>query len=128
MLADLLELPSGGEIVSSPYVRCVQTVEPLAGRHRRPVVLNDALAEGASTEALLRLLRRLPTGSVACTHGDMLEELARVLDDVEDRAISFDKGGLWVLLRDGDAMSLVEQWRPASRSVEDRPVMMSQRG
>ena len=127
VLAELLELTSTGRIVSSPYVRCVQTVEPLATRQRRSVELSDILAEGASVEAILHLLRRLPDGSVACTHGDMLGELARVVDTVDGLVgpISFDKGGVWVLSRNGDALSLVEQMRVTSGYVGDRPVMMA---
>ena len=130
LLADLLRPSAAGRIVSSPYVRCVQTVEPLATRRRRPVVLSDALAEGASIDEILRLLRHLPGGSVACTHGDVLGELARGLDTVDDRvgSISFDKGGFWVVLRDGDGLSLIEQWRAPSGSVENDRVMMYGRG
>ncbi len=108
-------------------MRCVQTVEPLAARQRRSVELSDSLAEGASVEAMLHLLRRLPDGSVACTHGDMLGELARVVDSVDGLVdpISFDKGGVWVLARNGDALSLVEQMRVISGYVGDQPVMMA---
>ena len=127
VLADLLDLTSVGRIVSSPYVRCVQTVEPLATRQRRSVDLSDTLAEGASVEAMLHLLRRLPDGSVACTHGDMLGELMRFVDSVDGLVdpISFDKGGVWVLTRNGDALSLVEQMRVTSGYVGDQPVMMT---
>ncbi len=127
VLADLIELTSASHIVSSPYVRCVQTVEPLAARQHRSVELSDTLAEGASVEAMLHLLRRLPDGSVACTHGDTLAELARIVDSVDGLggAISFDKGGVWVLARTGDALSLVEQMRVTSRYVGEQPVMMA---
>jgi len=130
VLADLLDLTAASQIVSSPYVRCVQTVEPLAARRRCSIELSDSLAEGASVEAMLHLLRHLPDGSVACTHGDMLGELTRVVDAVDDLVdpISFDKGGVWVLRRNGDALTLVEQLRAAAGSVEDRPVMMSSTG
>jgi len=127
LLADLLRPSTAGGIVSSPYVRCVQTVEPLATRHRRQVVLSDALAEGATTEALLHLLRRLPHGSVACTHGDMLRGLTRVVGTVDTRGeqVTFDKGGVWVLSILGDEVSIVEH---TSTTVDDRHVMMSSMG
>ena len=127
VLADLLELTSASHIVSSPSVRCVQTVEPLAARQHRSVELSDTLAEGASVEAMVHLLRRLPDGSVTCTHGDTLGELARVVDSVDGLGgpISFDKGGVWVLARNGDALSLVEQMRVTSGYVGDQPVMMA---
>ena len=56
VLADLLELTSASHIVSSPYVRCVQTVEPLAARQLLSVEISDTLAEGASVEATVHLL------------------------------------------------------------------------
>ncbi len=37
-------------IVSSPFVRCVQTVEPLAGRRGLPVETTDELAEGVDVD------------------------------------------------------------------------------
>lgn len=54
-------------VVSSPYLRCVQTVEPLG----LAVVEDERLAEGASLEAALGLLRNLDA-AVACTHGDIV--------------------------------------------------------
>ncbi|TML85924.1 MAG: histidine phosphatase family protein [Actinobacteria bacterium] len=60
-------------IVSSPYVRCTQTVEPLAAELGLPVETDDRLAEGASRDAVDALLRETPPGSVLCTHGDIVE-------------------------------------------------------
>jgi 8-oxo-dGTP diphosphatase len=55
-------------VFSSPYVRCIQTVEPL----ELEIVLDERLAEGASAEATLSLLHDLDD-AVACTHGDVIE-------------------------------------------------------
>ena len=62
-------------ILTSPYVRCVQTVEPLAKARGLPVEAEDALAEGAGADAALALFRRVGTDLVASVHGDLLEEL-----------------------------------------------------
>jgi 8-oxo-dGTP diphosphatase len=56
--------------VSSPYLRCTQTVEPLG----LEVELDDRLAEGAPIAATLALLEKLD-GAVACTHGDVIENV-----------------------------------------------------
>jgi 8-oxo-dGTP pyrophosphatase MutT (NUDIX family) len=56
-------------VCSSPYLRCVQTVEPLG----LPVQPRDELAEGADLTALARVAAE-GTG-VLCVHGDVLEEL-----------------------------------------------------
>ena len=59
-------------VVSSPYVRCVQTVEPLAAALGLEVELDERLAEGGgfSAQALLE-----EDGVVACTHGDVIHAL-----------------------------------------------------
>lgn len=84
-------------ILSSPYVRCVQTVEPLAAALGLPVEPADDLAEGASV-AGLALVRELLHGAddvVLCTHGDVMED---VLDGLSvDRSYGTKKGATWVL-------------------------------
>jgi phosphohistidine phosphatase SixA len=56
--------------LSSPYVRCTQTVAPL-GLDVEP---DDRLAEGADLHETLELLRDAD-GAVACTHGDVIENV-----------------------------------------------------
>jgi phosphohistidine phosphatase SixA len=62
-------------ILSSPYVRCVETVVPLAGARGLPVETDEALAEGAAADEALRLLRGAGEAVVACVHGDVAGEL-----------------------------------------------------
>jgi broad specificity phosphatase PhoE len=88
-------------VVSSPYTRCVQTVEPLAASLGLPVETDEALAEGAPLDLVHRLLRRPGGGHVVCcTHGDVL---AAVLTDLADRGrlngvvARWPKGSTWVL-------------------------------
>jgi phosphohistidine phosphatase SixA len=57
-------------VLSSPYLRCTQTVAPLG----LDIETDDRLAEGASPEGTLDLLADLD-GAVACTHGDVIEGL-----------------------------------------------------
>ena len=59
-------------VVSSPAVRCVQTVEPLAAALGLEVELDDRLAEGGGSSARVLLEE---DGVVACTHGDVIFEL-----------------------------------------------------
>ena len=73
--ADLVALlrPLGlRRILSSPYVRCVQTVEPLAAALGLEVELDGRLKEGKG-DAAAELLRE--DGVVCCTHGDIVEAL-----------------------------------------------------
>lgn len=72
--AELVELlgPFGvTRVLSSPYVRCVATVEPLAAALGLPVEQDDRLAEGAG-DAPRELLHE--DGVVCCTHGDIVYE------------------------------------------------------
>lgn len=84
-LRDLLTARGVERVLSSPYLRCTQTVAPLG----LEIVLDERLAEGAPVEATLALLQGL-TNAVACTHGDVIEAVvgrslrkggAVVLDD-----------------------------------------------
>jgi phosphohistidine phosphatase SixA len=63
-------------IVSSPYVRCVETVRPLAAERGLDLEERPEIAEGASREEIFRLLDDLEgSASLLCTHGDVVFEL-----------------------------------------------------
>jgi 8-oxo-dGTP diphosphatase len=69
-LVDRLRPYAVRRIVSSPFLRCVQTVEPLATARGLPVEPCDELAEGRQERDGLALLRSLAGEDVvACTHG-----------------------------------------------------------
>jgi phosphohistidine phosphatase SixA len=73
--AELVEIlrPLGlRRVVSSPYVRCVQTVEPLATALGLQVEEDDRLKEGEGAAASELLSEN---GVVCCTHGDIVGEL-----------------------------------------------------
>jgi phosphohistidine phosphatase SixA len=74
LVKPLLEL-GVRRIVSSPYLRCTQTVEPLALPLGAKIELDEALAEGAPPEETLRLLRSVKEPAVFCTHGDVVENV-----------------------------------------------------
>jgi len=62
-------------ILSSPYVRCLQSVEPLAEARGLQVGAVEALAEGAGEAAALELFRGLDAPAVASVHGDLAQML-----------------------------------------------------
>ncbi len=71
-------------VLSSPYLRCVETVEPLAFELGLHVDVVEDLAEGSGVAALA-LVRALADEKVAlCTHGDVIPEVLVPLVD-EDR-------------------------------------------
>lgn len=65
-------------VLSSPSVRCMQTVEPLATRLGLDAEVSAELAEGADgrrTEALVERLCGEAGDSVLCSHGDVIPEV-----------------------------------------------------
>jgi 8-oxo-dGTP diphosphatase len=93
------------EVLSSPSVRCVDTVGPLAKARGLSVEISDALAEGSTIDGL-ELVRRL-TGQTAalCSHGDVIPYVLEALVaqdgiDLGEQPASA-KGSTWVLEDDG---------------------------
>jgi len=75
-LVDLLASYPIERVLSSPYVRCVQTVVPPATARGLQVEEAAELAEGSTRADVLRLLGSLDEDCVVlCTHGDVVEEL-----------------------------------------------------
>lgn len=99
VLVDVLEPYGVTRILSSPYVRCVETVEPLAAKLGLPVETVDALAEGAGDDAA-RLVPAMEGAVVLCSHGDVIPELFDVLApdaDLTDPSFPCEKGSTWVV-------------------------------
>lgn len=90
-LVDLLRPFGVRRILSSSYVRCVQTVEPLAAALGLEAELDERLKEGQGAAAT-ELLRE--DGVVCCTHGDIVEALL-------GRGL---KKGAAVVLEDGEVV------------------------
>lgn len=96
-------------ILTSRYVRCVQTVEPLAAGCDVEIEEVPALAEEADIEATWALLEELAaagTEAVLCSHGNIIGPL---LDRLHRRGVHLDadewsckKGSIWrVEVEDG---------------------------
>lgn len=103
----LVEVLSGFPVtrfVSSPTVRCVDTLAPAAAALGLAVGESEALAEGGGEQAaaLVHSLLGHPGHTVLCTHGDVIAGLLAHLDGNgaqlgDDRS---QKGSVWVLERD----------------------------
>jgi 8-oxo-dGTP diphosphatase len=100
-LAELLKNEPIDRILSSPYVRCLQTVEPLAARRKLPIEPRKDLEEGAGGESVIRIVAEAKGQNVIlCTHGDVVEELLERLIEqgvVARARASNEKGGTWIL-------------------------------
>jgi len=97
-----------GRVVSSPALRCQQTVGPLVHHLGTTLELHEALAEGARVQHALALLDECiaqGTDAVLCSHGDVIPQL---LDALAARGVAMagerecKKGSVWDLhIRDG---------------------------
>lgn len=91
-----------GAIVSSPYVRCVQTLEPLAATLGAKVTIDERLAEENPASAAIELLDELGDGSVLCSHGDVIpatvHELIRRGLELRSEP-DWRKASVWVIER-----------------------------
>ena len=100
-LAEMLGKEPIDKILSSGYVRCVQTVQPLATRRNLPVETVKELEEGAGGQSVLRLVEKFKGRNVVlCTHGDVVEELLErlIAQGLVPRAhANMEKGSTWVL-------------------------------
>jgi phosphohistidine phosphatase SixA len=90
-------------IVSSPHVRCVETVRPLAHARGLPIVESESLSEGAALEDALALLESSDGGChLFCSHGDVIPAIVLHLADngmAIDGERAWKKGSTWVLER-----------------------------
>jgi broad specificity phosphatase PhoE len=100
-LADRLEPEDVSAVISSPSLRCVQTVEPLADRLGLKVEIDERLGEDSPLEAVLAVVRDAPDRAVLCSHGDVIPELIEAL------------------VRRGMVLTTARDWRKATLTVLD---------
>jgi 8-oxo-dGTP diphosphatase len=110
-IADALAPHGVTRIVSSRYVRCVQTVQTLADRVGLDVEVHPALAEEAGIEQTWALFEEAAASgreTVLCSHGNvippLLERLHRRGIDLESPDRSCRKGSIWTVEVDGGAV------------------------
>jgi 8-oxo-dGTP diphosphatase len=104
-LAEQLGSEPIDQVLTSPYVRCRQTVEPLAVRLGLEVLDHPALAEGSTREEQRHLVSSLAgSNAVLCSHGDVIPEL---LEWLASRGAPLPpladckKGSVWVVELEG---------------------------
>jgi 8-oxo-dGTP diphosphatase len=102
-------------LFSSPFLRCVQTLEPLGKAVGLPVVAHQLLAEGVDFIGTVDWMHTLADGAVMCSHGDVIPE---VIDALERRGMEVSgfresrKGSVWVLERRDNAFIGGHAWPP----------------
>ena len=107
-IADRLADAGVTRVISSPSLRCRQTVEPLAERLGLRVESHTALDEGAYGRAALDLLRRLAgTEAVLCSHGDVIPDAIRLLRITGTEINGHEgnaKGSVWTITTGGSEL------------------------
>lgn len=114
---------AGARLLSSPFTRCVQTLEPLAGHLGVAVAVDERLAEipaplhsrdgwpdaawyGARASAAVDDAGRSTTPLIVCSHGELLPALLALLSgrdglevptSIDLSAKALDKGAAWLL-------------------------------
>jgi 8-oxo-dGTP diphosphatase len=87
---------------SSPYRRCVETLEPLAAVLDRAIEIEHRLCEDEPFEPVLDLLTELGDGAVMSSHGDIIPATIAALQrrGTELRTPpDWRKAAVWVLKR-----------------------------
>lgn len=100
-LAQLLKDAAISSVLSSPYLRCLQTVEPVARHFGLRVTQERRLGEGAGARGVLEVIReRTPGNLVLCTHGDVMQDFLEQLVEqgvVAGKDITVEKGSTWAV-------------------------------
>lgn len=99
---------------TSPYLRCMQTLEPLAELTGLEVVVDGRLAEETPLERSLAAIEDAPDGTVMCSHGDVIPD---IVDGLVRRGMSLDasmrpprKGSVIVLHHVNKLFTRAEYW------------------
>jgi 8-oxo-dGTP diphosphatase len=88
-------------LIASPFVRCVQTLEPLAKVLGLPVETDERLSEGAGADGARSVAAEVcDTGAVLCSHGDVIPDLLEqlVASGIKLKGeLRWQKASTWVL-------------------------------
>ena len=111
-LVPLLSTFRPRRILSSPAVRCFETVRPLAEALRLPIESVGELAEGNGAATLKLLERMAGETAVLCTHRDVATELLGALAAGRSAKVRHQlrllKGEVWVVQSTGSDLEIVD--------------------
>ena len=97
------------QLIASPFVRCVQTLEPLGVRLGLAVKEDERLAEGHGAHDVLELAAEVrEQTAVLCSHGDVIPEVLAALQARGTRfkhELRWQKASTWVLSWNGDQLA-----------------------
>jgi broad specificity phosphatase PhoE/8-oxo-dGTP pyrophosphatase MutT (NUDIX family) len=106
-LVERLAAFSIARVMSSPHLRCTETVSPLAKQRGLSVENVDMLVEGSDADDVLDFLAQCaPQPTVVCSHGDVVGDvLTRLVEQglAVESTLRWEKGSTWVLDFDGES-------------------------
>ena len=106
-LVDRLAAFSLARVISSPHVRCTETVAPLAKHRGLTVETAERLVEGSDADDVLDFMAQCASRpTVMCSHGDVIGDvLTRLVDQglAVESDLRWEKGSTWVLDYDGES-------------------------
>jgi len=129
-LVPLLSAYRPQRILSSPYVRCFETVQPTADALGVAVESIEELAEGHGAETVALMRRMAGEPAVLCTHGDVALEVLEALSSADgpdgvagDRLEGVGAGGgspggplkkgeVWVVQSSGSRLVIAAHLKP----------------
>ena len=97
----LIELKPSA-LISSPAVRCVQTLEPLSEATKIKIVTDQRLFEHGDVDQMIDLLEDVQDSTVISSHGDMIPEAIKLLQrrgmEIGSKP-DWRKASIWVVER-----------------------------
>lgn len=119
VIADLIVPMGCAALISSPAIRCIQTLKPLASKSGLHVEVDERLAEGADSGPFLSFLEACEDGTVLCSHGDLipaaLEVMVRHGLTIDEKVKKVRKGSVFAIERELGRFTTGRHWsRPGS--------------
>jgi 8-oxo-dGTP diphosphatase len=104
-LVALLGGHSVDRLLTSPYVRCIQTLEPIAKNRGLKIEERAELEENIPVDGALELVKKLAgSGAMFCSHGDIIPAL---IDRLQQEGMEVSapgatkKGSVWIVRSEG---------------------------
>ena len=89
-------------LISSPAVRCMQTLEPLSKLTKIKIVTDQRLFENGDVAKMIELLEDAQDSTVISSHGDMIPEAIKLLQrrgmEIKSKP-DWRKASIWVVER-----------------------------
>ena len=89
-------------LISSPAVRCMQTLEPLSEAMKIKIVADERLFEDGDVAKMIELLEAAQDSTVISSHGDMIPEAIKILQrrgmEINSKP-DWRKASVWVVER-----------------------------